>query len=338
MHKVTVSPELLKRGRKSTGANSLGDMVSIRYGFHPDSLDHKSKMQLEQSDKDKAQWVLRGSGGGNGTTHTFSGGVAPASDLECVLVWDASSNSYVLHPLDATLRVSRDKAAGGGAATGAATGAGSSRATRTASPESTDGLGISLPGAGKIVSEEELRKKREIEAREAKAAAAAKAQAAEEAAEAARLEAELMEADMGLEEEDEVKEVKPEPVKQPEPVKKAAPKKAAPKKTAAPKKAAPKPAAKRPPTSTPTAAVSSSESDVDADLDDFGDLANELEESLEQFSKDDDGDTMMIVDDSHDSKPKHSWNMPAGGGGPMSLRGYAGGRREEEELSSSEEE
>ncbi|QNP97521.1 YALIA101S01e27930g1_1 [Yarrowia lipolytica] len=322
MHKVTVSPELLKRGRKSGGPNPLGDMVSIRYGFHPDSLDHKSKMQLEE-DKDKGNWVLRGSGG-NGT-HTFSGGVAPASDLECVLVWDAPSNSYVLHPLDATLRVSRDKAAGAGTV-------GASRATRTASPESTDGLGISLPGAGKIVSEEELRKKREIEAREAKEAAAAKAQAAEEAAEAARLEAELMEADMGLEE---VEDVKPEPVKK-------APAKKAPAKKTAPKKAAPKPvakpAAKRPPTSTPTAAASSSESDVDADLDDFGDLANELEESLEQFSKDDDGDVMMIVDDSHDNKPKHSWNMPAGGGGPMSLRGYAGGRREEEELSSSEEE
>ncbi|KAG5368949.1 hypothetical protein CJU90_1196 [Yarrowia sp. C11] len=320
MHKVTVSPELLKRGRKSGSTNSLGDMVSIRYGFHPDSLDHKSKMQLEEG-KDKGNWVLRGSGGGNGT-HTFSGGVAPASDLECVLVWDAPSNSYVLHPLDATLRVSRDKAAGAG-------GAGGARATRTASPENSDGLGISLPGAGKIVSEEELRKKRAIEAREAKAAAAAAAQAAEEAAEAANLEAELMEADLGLEEE-EVEEVKP--------VVKKAPVKKAPAKKAAPKKAAPKPAAKRPPTSTPTATVSSSESDVDADLDDFGDLANELEESLEQFSKDDEGDVMMIVDDSHDTKPKHSWNMPAGGGGPMSLRGYAGGRREEDELSSSEEE
>ncbi|KAG5360695.1 hypothetical protein CJU89_3776 [Yarrowia sp. B02] len=312
MHKVTVSPDLLKRGRKSTGANSLGDMVSIRYGFHPDSLDHKSKMQLDE-DRDKGNWVLRGSGGSQGT-HVFSGGVAPASDLECVLVWDASSNSYVLHPLDATLRVSRDKAAGGSGA----------RATRTASPESTDGLGISLPGAGKIVSEEELRQKREVEAREAKIAAAAKAQAAEEAAEAARLEAELMEADMGLEEEKEEK--KPEEKK---------PVKAAAKKAPQKKKPAPKPAAKRPPTSTPTAAASSSESDVD---DDFGDLANELEESLEQFSKDDDGDVMMIVDDSHEPKPRHSWNVPAGGGGPMSLRGYAGGRREEDELSSSEEE
>lgn len=347
-YNVAVSPTLLKRrggsggsasgSSASGGTGSIGDVMSIRYGFHPDSLDHDSKMELDTNDA-KGGYVLSGKSthGGN-EDHVFSGGLTTNGDLDCVLVWDASKKEYVLHGLDSTLRVTRDKSGGSGSGSG---GRGSATG-RTSSPESNDGtggLGISLPGAGVIVSEEELRRKRVVEGERAREEARVEAalrdaaqQEAEEARmhaeEAARLERELMDSD-----EDDIKETLPPKKAAPKAApKKTAPKKAASKAASAPKKAAPsRPSmgGKKP----PTQAV---ELDDD-DEDDFGDLANELEESLEAFSKDDDGDVMMVVDDSH-SKPAQNWGQRSGAGGPMSLRGYAGGRREEEELSSSEEE
>ncbi|CAN6670584.1 hypothetical protein TRVA0_043S00562 [Trichomonascus vanleenenianus] len=343
---VKVSSSVLsamRDGKESEAPHDNPNVFTVRYGFRPDSLDDSSAFTLS---KDKDDCIIEGNGVNSNETHVFRGQGTDAKDNEYVLVFDPQTKSFELMPIDLTLRVNRSREKpkrlanhdGNSLVLPSRSSDSNSASPRSVSPEKQKSPEVP-PVAKKTVKSS------------TPAAAAAPSPAKPEPVRAPSAKPEPVKAPS----------TKPEPVKAPQsPVRPPVAKKTVKRKPAQKKPPSSSATTSRPRTAGKKPVEHTVEEEDDDDL--LGNLANELEESLE----DEEGNGALKAnnngmamdeeseesDEDEDSiitlEPRKMSNTDTGSTdigfngmsrtGPISLRGYVGGRPEEEDVSSSEEE
>ncbi|UZJ56969.1 hypothetical protein CBS101457_006289 [Exobasidium rhododendri] len=104
----------VSRGEAIASGSSL---VSIKYNFRPPSIEPSSPGYLYSTNKQNSQWSLeydmrereeerRGS---RSSAQGFQGSITSSKDVDCVLVWDEDSQSYLLEQIDSTLSFRYDR-------------------------------------------------------------------------------------------------------------------------------------------------------------------------------------------------------------------------------------
>ncbi|KAK9479635.1 RNA polymerase II transcription elongation factor-domain-containing protein [Lipomyces japonicus] len=78
------------------------DLYAFKYSFKPDSIDVTKASVLSKSGSD---YTLESSGVQNDEKFYFDGQVSDAKDVECLLVYDEQSQSFVLHRLSNVVRL-----------------------------------------------------------------------------------------------------------------------------------------------------------------------------------------------------------------------------------------
>ncbi|KAA8916147.1 hypothetical protein TRICI_001696 [Trichomonascus ciferrii] len=365
-----------KNKSTSSSSSSSSPVFSVRYNFRPDSLDTVSPAQVS---RDRDEYVIEAKGTQSSQeSHMFRGQASAAKESEYVLVFDPDSQTFELQPLDFTLRMnsSREKSKKSGNGNSIVLPSSVDKKSPSPLPNSSASSRSISPDESRPASQQAAEKK-------ATPAPATAQKAARSSSATSNNKSSKPRASHGAAQgEPKPSTKKPTPASVP-----AKPKTAATAaKPAASAKAKPSSGPqkqKQVQTATPPSSSSSSVAqkkppsssaqlqaqpqpepeivlDDDDDEDLLGALANELEESLEDDTKqqpqqaqhveseesDEDEEmqnNVVMIEPSNSkqqTKPSQSF-FPKGNTnhtGPISLKGYVGNRPEEEDLSSSEEE
>ncbi|KAL8291367.1 hypothetical protein RQP46_002345 [Phenoliferia psychrophenolica] len=143
-------------GDSFVSPSSAASFLSVRYSAKPSSLDDSRPGTLSGSATSSTALFTSFPSKTEGGDHWFSGSIAPAKEVDCVLLWDEATQSYTLERLESTVKLSHERAPKGTVLHEHASLPGSPRLVPTAAARLPRPQQPTAPPASDTSSEEEL--------------------------------------------------------------------------------------------------------------------------------------------------------------------------------------